>query len=48
MVSHPRKLDFFRQNLLQILDRAWENIKENAKVSAKQGLVLYELKQLKP
>jgi len=30
------------------ISRAWENIKENIKTSAKQSLVLYELKQHKP
>jgi hypothetical protein len=29
------------------LNRAWENIKENVKVSAKEGLGLCELKQRK-
>jgi len=49
IVSHFRKLDFFvKTNLLQIWDRARENIKENARVSAKQSLALYELEQHKP
>ena len=30
------------------INRAWENIKENMKSSAKDSLGLYELKQLKP
>ena len=29
-------------------DRAWENIKENIKTSAKESLGLYKLKQHKP
>jgi hypothetical protein len=29
------------------MDRAWENIKENIKTSAKDSLGLYELKQHK-
>jgi len=30
------------------INRAWENIKENIKTSAKESLGLYELKQHKP
>jgi hypothetical protein len=30
------------------INRAWENIKENIKTSAKDSLGLYELKQHKP
>jgi len=30
------------------IDRAWENIKENIKTSAKESLGLYKLKQHKP
>ena len=30
------------------INRAWENIKENIKTSAKDSLVLHELKQHKP
>jgi len=30
------------------INRAWENIKQNIKTSAKQGPGLYELKQYKP
>jgi hypothetical protein len=30
------------------INRAWENIKENIKISAKETLGLYELKQHKP
>jgi len=30
------------------INRAWENIKENIKSSAKKSLVLNELKQTKP
>jgi len=30
------------------INRAWENIKENIKTSAKESLVLHELKQHKP
>ena len=30
------------------INRAWENIKENNKTSAKEGLSLYKLKQHKP
>ena len=30
------------------VDRAWENIKENIKISAKESLGLHELKQHKP
>jgi hypothetical protein len=30
------------------INRAWENITENIKTSAKQSLVLYELQQHKP
>ena len=30
------------------INRAWENLKENIKTSAKEGLSLYELKQHKP
>ena len=30
------------------MNRAWENIKENIKTSAKDSLGLYELKQNKP
>jgi len=30
------------------INRAWENIKENIKTSAKESLRLYELKQHKP
>jgi len=30
------------------INRAWENIKENIKTSAKENLVLHELKQQKP
>jgi hypothetical protein len=38
------------ENLSDIVDinMAWENIKENIKVSAKDILGLYELKQYKP
>jgi len=31
-----------------VINRAWENIKENIKTSAKDSLVLHELKQHKP
>jgi len=30
------------------MNRGWENIKENIKISAEESLCLYELKQLKP
>jgi len=30
------------------INRAWQNIKENIKTSAKESLGLYELKQHKP
>jgi len=30
------------------INRAWENIKENIRISAKESLGLYELKQHKP
>jgi len=30
------------------MNRAWENIKETIKISAKESLGLYELKQYKP
>jgi len=30
------------------VDKTWENIKENIKISAKENLGLYELKQSKP
>jgi hypothetical protein len=30
------------------INRAWENIKENTKMAAKESTVLYELKQHKP
>jgi len=30
------------------INRAWENIKENIKISTKDSLGLYELKQYKP
>jgi len=30
------------------ISRAWENIKENIRISAKENLGLYELKQHKP
>ena len=30
------------------INRAWENMKENIKTSAKESLDLYELKQHKP
>jgi len=30
------------------MNRAWENVKENIKTSAKESLVLHELKQHKP
>jgi len=30
------------------INRAWESIKENIKISAKESLGLYELKQYKP
>jgi hypothetical protein len=30
------------------INRAWENIKETIKISAKESLGLYELKQYKP
>ena len=36
------------ENLSDCEDRAWENIKENIKISAKKGLCLHELKQHKP
>ena len=32
----------------EYINRAWENIKENIKTSAKESLVLHELKQHKP
>jgi len=32
-------------NCSEDIDRTWENIKENVKISAKGGLHLYELKQ---
>ena len=35
-------------NCSEDIDRTWENIKENVKISAKGGLHLYELKQDKP
>jgi len=35
-------------NNIEDVNRAWVNIKENVRVSAKQSLVLYELKQHKP
>ena len=36
------------ENLSDCEDRAWENIKENIKISAKKSLCLHELKQHKP
>jgi len=33
---------------IENIDRAWENIKENIKTSAKESLVLCKLKQRKP
>jgi len=33
---------------LEDVNMAWENIKENSKISAKEGLGLHELKQHKP
>jgi len=30
------------------MNRGWENIKENIKISAEESLCLYELKQHKP
>jgi len=30
------------------INRVWENIKENIKISAKRSLGIYELKQHKP
>jgi len=35
-------------NQSEDINRAWENIKENIKTSAKDSLSLYELKQHKP
>jgi hypothetical protein len=35
-------------NTDQDVNRAWENIKENIKTTAKESLGLHELKQLKP
>jgi len=35
-------------NVGEDVHRAWENIKENIKTSAKESLDLYELKQHKP
>jgi hypothetical protein len=35
-------------NVIEYLNRAWENIKENIKISAQDSLCLHELKQHKP
>jgi len=35
-------------NCSEDINRAWKNIKENTKTSAKKSLGLYELKQRKP
>ena len=35
-------------NVVEDVNRAWENIKENIKTSAKESLGLHELKQHKP
>jgi len=35
-------------NHSEYINGAWENIKENVKISAKKSSCLYELKQLKP
>jgi methionyl-tRNA synthetase len=35
-------------NISEDINRAWENIKENIKISAKESLGLYERKQHKP
>jgi len=32
----------------EVVNRTWENIKENIKTSAKESLILHELKQNKP
>jgi hypothetical protein len=35
-------------NVIEDINRAWENIKESIKISAKESLGLYERKQHKP
>ena len=54
------ELEFMKQNQIEItnrftalengqdISRAWENIKENIKTSAKESLGLHELKQHRP
>jgi len=43
-----RFADLENVNDSEDINKAWENIKENIKTSAKESLDLYELKQRKP
>jgi hypothetical protein len=43
-----RSADLENLNVSEDINRAWENIKESTKISAKESLGLYERKQHKP
>jgi hypothetical protein len=43
-----RFADLENLNVSEDINRAWENIKESTKISAKESLGLYERKQHKP
>ena len=47
-LSYQTGLQLWRTSDSEDINRAWENIKENIKTSAKESLGLYELKQHKP
>jgi len=47
-LSSQTGLQLWRTSDGEDINRAWENIKENIKTSAKESLGLYELKQHKP